>query len=103
MSCFPKQFEQVIRSFSAGEISRQLALVDRPVHTTNNFMCVDWVAKNNNRCVLKGNENNVFLFPTLQANHVCSESSLALINLFLQVLWAEGGFLIEPVYTKDVR
>ena len=35
MSCFPKQFEQVIRSFSGGEI------IDIPVHTTNNFMCVD--------------------------------------------------------------
>ena len=35
---------------------------------------------------LKANENNFFLFPTLQANHVCGESSLALMNLFfLQV------------------
>lgn len=31
---------------------------------------------------LKANENIVFLFPKLQANHVYSESSLALINLF---------------------
>ena len=33
--------------------------------------------------LLKANKDIFFLFPTLQVNHVCSESSLALINLFL--------------------
>ena len=67
-------------------------------------MYVDWVAKTITDVFLKANENNFFLFPTLQPNHVRSESSLAWMNLFfLQVLWAEGGLLIEPLYTKDVR